>query len=311
MSFSKLILSVLAAVGLLAAQQGIAAAKTKVDGIAIVVNNSIVTLSEYRKKEREIRSRTPEASKEDIINSIIVESIIEQTAAENNINVSAQELDAAVKNFKESLNLDDEGLVKMLAEKDTTLKELFREIKLQILTTKLVQSEIARNNLYIDDKKVEEFYLKNNPDADPHSAEIRIAHILLPGNSGDSFDRAKEIADIAREEGNDFEDLAKLHSIDQRTAGRGGDLGYFKYDELIKPLFEAVDGTEPGEINGPVRSKAGIHIVKVLSIKEKGMLIPPEIKEALIDEMAAAENERIISSLIEKGFEKSYIDVRI
>ena len=285
------------------------AAKERIDGIAIVVNNSIVTLSEYRKKEASIRKQSPEATKDQIVSSIISEQVMMNIAVEKNITVSAEEIKAALEAFKESLGLDDVSFVQSLGERSMTLEEFFAEMRIQLITKKLVQYEVERQGLTIDDKAVEDYYLKHNPGAD-RSPQVRIAHILMP--TGGSVERkaAERIAEDARA-GKPFEELARRHSMDARTAPEGGDLGYFRRDELILPLQKAVEEAGAGDIGGPVLSDAGFHIVKVLAVKEEGVMVPPEIKTALIDEMISRETERIISTLIEKGLNSSLIDVRI
>ncbi len=308
-SCSKFLLSAVVA-AVLTAHSGDVHAKTFVDGIAIVVNDSIVTLSEYKRKEKMIKNRLPETSGDEIINSFISEILIEQAARKNGIKVSKEEIMSSVADFKKSLNLDDEELVKMLGERDTTFKEFSNEMKLQILTRKLVQSEVARKGLSLDDKRVEEVYKRINPNAS-RAAQVRIAHILMRSGSRVALEKAKQVAETARNGEKAFGELANMHSVDATTAERGGDLGYFKYDELIKPLYKAVDGADTGDINGPVESRAGFHIVKVLAIKPEGVLIPPEIKGDLVEKMAMQETELILSSLIERGFNASHIEVKI
>ncbi len=308
---TRYILSIAAIATLfLALQTGGARAQTFVDGIAVIINDFVVTTSEYEQKRRKIERQVPEVSKTDVVNNIISEIIILQETKKRGIEVSAEELKAAADEIKNSLKLNDEGFMKMLAGKNSSLKEFFDEIKLQILSRKLIQSEVALSGLSIDDKKIEQYYMLKNPGADT-AARVRIAHILMPREDESSLGKAKQIAHKAQSGGEDFAVLAKKHSVDISTAEKGGDLGYFKYEELIKPLLQAVDGAQTGDINGPVESKFGFHIVKVMSIKEEGTIVPEELKNALVEEIATKESERIISSLIEKGFKSSHIDIRI
>ena len=285
------------------------AQKAKVDGIAIVVNNSVITVSEYRKKEKNIKKQVPEATRKDVIDSIVSEQLILNAAAERKLNVSNAELNAALEEFKQSMKLDDVGFIKFMDNNNFTLQDFFADIRLQIMTRKLVQAEVERLGISIDDKAVEDYYLERNPGAD-RDASVRIAHILMPLGGQTALEKAARVAEQARE-GVPFGELARRHSIDARTAGQGGDLGYFKHDELILPLQNAVKGADAGDIGGPVRSDAGFHIVKVLALKEAGVVVPPEVKNALVDEMISRETERIISNIIEKGLHASLIEVRI
>ncbi len=309
MSYSRFTLSALIAVAF-ALQLSVAHAKTVVDGIALIVNESIVTLSEYNRKEERIKRREPRSPKEEIVNTIISEILINQEAGKNGISVSERELEAAVDGFRKSLNLDDAGFAKMLVEKNITLKDFSHDMRLQILTNKLVENEVARKRISIDDKTIEDAYMQTNPDAD-RSAQVKIAHILMPDESKNSLAEAEKIAKRAKSGEESFAALAKKHSVEARTADRGGNLGYFKYDQLIGPLQKAVEGANVGDINGPVLSKSGFHIVKVLAIKQEGILVPLEIKNSLIEQIAMQKTEQILLSIIEKGFKNSYIEIKI
>ncbi len=68
--------------------------------------------------------------------------------------------------------------------------------------------------------------------------------------------------------GEDFEKLAKKVSEDKATAEKGGDLGYFKKGDMVKPLEDAAFALKPGEISQPVKSQLGWHIIKVEDVKE-------------------------------------------
>lgn len=62
--------------------------------------------------------------------------------------------------------------------------------------------------------------------------------------------------------GADFAALAKKYS-DDMTAARGGDLGYFRKDEIVPEIAEAAFGLKVGQISDIVRSPFGLHIIKL------------------------------------------------
>ena len=74
----------------------------------------------------------------------------------------------------------------------------------------------------------------------------------------------------------------------------GGLLGVFKAGEFSKELELAVQNLSPGEISDPVKSKAGIHILKVLG------------KKVITDPQFEKEKEKIRSELFEKAFQKNF-----
>ncbi|HCA27239.1 MAG TPA: peptidylprolyl isomerase [Betaproteobacteria bacterium] len=64
-----------------------------------------------------------------------------------------------------------------------------------------------------------------------------------------------------------FAQLAAANSQDPGSARKGGDLGFFTRGEMVKPFSSAVFSMRKGEIAGPVASKFGFHIIKLVAVK--------------------------------------------
>ena len=58
-----------------------------------------------------------------------------------------------------------------------------------------------------------------------------------------------------------FAELAKKYSGDPGSAPRGGDLGAFRREEMVKPFGDAVAALRPGEISPLVETTFGYHII--------------------------------------------------
>ena len=65
------------------------------------------------------------------------------------------------------------------------------------------------------------------------------------------------------EKGADFGQMAKRFST-CASAKRSGDLGEFNKGEMVKPFDDAVFMGELLKVLGPVRTKFGFHLIKVL-----------------------------------------------
>lgn len=101
--------------------------------------------------------------------------------------------------------------------------------------------------------------------------QVRARQILLKTDKKDGDDAVFKKAEALLEKinkGDDFEKLARAVSQDEATAGKGGDLGYFKKGDLIKPLEKAAFLLKKGQVSQPVKSGLGWHIIKVEDIKE-------------------------------------------
>jgi peptidyl-prolyl cis-trans isomerase C len=96
----------------------------------------------------------------------------------------------------------------------------------------------------------------------PGPEEVHAEHILV-----DSESQAKDI--IAQlKKGAKFEDLAKKYSKDP-AAQQGGDLGFFKKDDMLPEFSNAAFAMKPGQISDtPVHTRYGWHVIKVLERRQ-------------------------------------------
>jgi peptidyl-prolyl cis-trans isomerase SurA len=113
----------------------------------------------------------------------------------------------------------------------------------------------------------------------PNPGKIQVAHILIarPADApalmeGEEdpalLERAREVYEKATS-GEDFEELAKSYSADERTSYLGGVLPYFGLGEMVRPFQTASFALENiGDISEPVRTRFGYHIIKLLGKKE-------------------------------------------
>ncbi|MBV9812668.1 MAG: peptidylprolyl isomerase, partial [Acetobacteraceae bacterium] len=92
----------------------------------------------------------------------------------------------------------------------------------------------------------------------PGETEVHARHILVADEA-----QAKDI--IAQlKKGAKFEDLAKKYSTDP-GASNGGDLGWFKQDEMVPEFSAAAFAMKPGQVSdAPVHSQFGWHVIQVL-----------------------------------------------
>jgi peptidyl-prolyl cis-trans isomerase C len=93
----------------------------------------------------------------------------------------------------------------------------------------------------------------------PGEAEVHARHILVP----DEATAKKIIAELKK--GGDFAALSKQYSTDPGAVQQGGDLGFFKKDDMV-PEFSAVAFTlKDGQVaDAPVHSQFGWHVIQVL-----------------------------------------------
>jgi len=106
----------------------------------------------------------------------------------------------------------------------------------------------------------------------PGEEEVHAKHILV-----DNEDQAKKIiADLKG--GADFATLAKQYSKDPSAAQQGGDLGFFKKDEMVPEFADAAFALQPGQTSQtPVHTQFGWHVIMVV---ERRRDPPPTFDQA-------------------------------
>jgi peptidyl-prolyl cis-trans isomerase D len=134
----------------------------------------------------------------------------------------------------------------------------------------------------VTDQEMEEFYQLHQDDyREPkkvHARHIlfRISEKAKTAEIQEILDRANKVLDLARK-GDDFAELARKYSEDS-TAAKGGDLGYFKSDDMVKPFADSAFSLKKGEISDLVRTRFGIHIIQVEDIKEESVQPLAQVK---------------------------------
>jgi len=137
----------------------------------------------------------------------------------------------------------------------------------------------------------------------------RASHILI-SKEGDDEKNLAEANTVYNQliAGAEFEELAFEKSGDTGSASRGGDLGWFGKGKMIKEFEEAVFNGKIGEIQKPVKTSFGYHIIKVTDRSNKKYIVEKIVNP--IKQSATTRDERYtaagdLSYLADKnGFEK-------
>ncbi|WP_149139864.1 peptidylprolyl isomerase [Gemmobacter caeruleus] len=108
--------------------------------------------------------------------------------------------------------------------------------------------------------------------------EYHAAHILV-----DSEEKANDIKKQI-EGGVEFADAAKTHGTDG-TAASGGDLGWFGPGMMVKPFEEAVVAMKAGDLNGPVKTDFGWHLIKLIETRDQSKPTLDDVRDELAGEI--------------------------
>jgi len=127
----------------------------------------------------------------------------------------------------------------------------------------------------------------------PGEEEVHAKHILV-----DSEAEAKKIIGQLKG-GGDFAALAKQYSKDPAGAQQGGDLGFFKKDEMVPEFAAAAFALQPGQVSPePVHSQFGWHVILLV---ERRRSEPPNFAEA---------RDELRQKMIQEGVQKAVAKAR-
>ena len=104
--------------------------------------------------------------------------------------------------------------------------------------------------------------------------EYRARHILV-GSKETAESLIREI-----NAGGDFAKLAAKESTDRGSAEKGGDLDWFRLDNMVKPFSDAVSSLEKGQMTQqPVQSDFGWHVIRLEDVRSTAAPAFDEVKE--------------------------------
>ncbi|HOB23178.1 MAG TPA: peptidyl-prolyl cis-trans isomerase [Bacillota bacterium] len=265
---------------------GAAVAEEKVNGddgdIVVVVNGEPITAFKfYAEMEKQVGAQ--------ILQNMIIESLIMQEVERLKLSITdadiAQQLEMLRMQFPNEQSFQY-ALMGMSQE------NLYAQLKIQAALWKL-----GTRNVKVTEEEMKQYYEENKDDyKEPET--VRARHILVK-----TEEEAKKIIE-ALDAGEDFAELAKAHGLDG-TKDRGGDLGYFSYEEMVPEFSAAAFALEVGQYTKePVQTQFGYHVIKLEERNEEKQYTLEEVKDsvqlAILSEKAASSQE-IIQDLLKKA----------
>jgi len=91
-------------------------------------------------------------------------------------------------------------------------------------------------------------------------SKVNASHILVK-TEGEAYVALKEIR-----EGKSFEDIAKEKSVCP-SRKKGGSLGWFGRNQMVKEFEVAAFSGKKGQILGPIKTQFGWHLIKIDDIE--------------------------------------------
>jgi peptidyl-prolyl cis-trans isomerase SurA len=294
-----------------------------VDKIVAVVNNDIISLTEFNKAfepylkniNDNYRGKDKEAvinqAQEAILKRLIDNLLIEQEAKKaGKINVvkDADIMDVIDDMIaKKKSNMED--FKKNLAREGTSFESLKKDIRNQIMRMRLLRWEI-KSKVVVSDEEIGEYYDKNRQDYEGKEAvRLRQIFLAIPAKADKATKaKIKAVAGQLRKRaiaGEPFELLAVKYSQGPGAA-QGGDIGFVEKGTIITAVDSVAFNLPMGQVSQVIESGIGCHIIKVVDKKGAGLkpiaAVREEIKKKIEDEKLDKKYEEWITSIRKRSF---------
>ncbi|MCK5915349.1 MAG: peptidylprolyl isomerase, partial [Deltaproteobacteria bacterium] len=175
--------------------------------------------------------------------------------------------------------------VKQGIDKEPAVKIQIEDATRKIVLAALLQREIESRTKAPSDKDVEQYY-QTHAEEFKQAKQVRARHILVQDEA-----TAKEIEKKLKG-GADFATLAQ-ESSKCPSSSKGGDLGFFTRDRMVKEFADVAFTLKKGEVSDPVKTKFGYHIIEVVEIKEAGTVPLAEAKTSIENKLTQEKKSQV------------------
>jgi peptidyl-prolyl cis-trans isomerase SurA len=251
----------------------------ELDRVVAVVNDGVVLETELDAQVREITQRLTTQSvslppagvlRSQVLDRLVLEEIQAQRAERAGINVSDEQVNAALEDIARRQQVPFAQLPEKLAETGYVYADfragLRREIQRELLRARDVVQRIN-----ISPRELDQYLEKQKKTVSPN-AEYNVSHLLIavaqdaaPADIVAARQKAQEIAARIRG-GEAFSQLAVTYS-DSQTALEGGALGWRKGPELPTFLADLVGRLKAGETSDVMQTPTGFHLVRLNELR--------------------------------------------
>ncbi len=279
-------------------------------------------VAQFKVAGRKVTSTFQHNTRRAIFQFLVDQELVAQEGQRQGLAITDEELDQAIATFKDRFGTPA-GFVKYLKTIQRTEAQWREDHRNRLLRDRVLNRMVGE--ITVDEKEVRAHFEKQ-PDRFVQREQVRAAQILIPFGAGKgphgslspagsnepvaaekkrkALKEALEIKARASRPGTAFGQLARTERKDHR-ASAGGDLGWFPRGRHPKPVEDAVFAATKGQVLGPIESRFGYHIVKLIDRRPEGRKTFGEVQQELQDELLRRKRGRArrvaLSSLRKKA----------
>jgi len=194
--------------------------------------------------------------------------------------------------YKHDLQVSDDEIQSYYKEHQDQFK---RPERVKLAYVELTMDQLA-SKADISEDKLRQRYQQVKDQRFTQPARRHVRHILIQvpkDASKEQVEKAKEKLESIRQRvvsgDATFAAMAKQYSDDAGSADKGGDLGFIRRGDMVKPFEQAAFSLKEGTVSQPVRTDFGWHLIKVTEVQPQKVKPFDQVKDQLRREMAKDE----------------------
>lgn len=275
--------------------------------IAAVVNDDIITTHQLQQRLQAAGADSNNSQQQQqMLDAMIAELLMQQRAKEIGVEVSAEDIDQALKDVEAKNNINREQLEQALLAQGLTMERYREQLSDQILRYKLMGHEV-QSKVDITRQEIRTYY-QQHLDEFRQSAHSRISRISFPLGDTNAQQNA-EIALRKLDEGKSVD--AILEEMSGRSQIEGGDMGEFKPGELSPAFEQAISKLQSGEHSEIVELGGTLHILVVDNKTSGGIADLANVEEDIRQKLRQEKLDQKLEQWRTKLKGEAYIDNRL
>ena len=245
------------------------------DKIIAIVDDNIITQIELDERVKLISQQLKQKGnqlpsidnlRKQILERLILEKLQLEMAKKTGIRINDEMVNRVIANIAKENRLSMDKFRKVLAKDGYAFSDFRENIRREVTISQLRKIRVE-NKIDISEQEIDN-YLDQHLNSKSANDEYHLSHILIAtpeAATPEQIENArikaeKVVADLAK--GDDFSQKAVSVSNDE-LALKGGDLGWRKSAQLPTLFTSVVRKMRKNEVQGPLRSASGFHIIKL------------------------------------------------
>lgn len=214
-----------------------------------------------------------------------------------------REVNEVIYDAKSFLNLVKVG--DAAVEQDYNTHKQNYALPAQVRVQYVVLSQDAiKGQIQVSDDMAKKYYESNKARYQQPESR-RASHILVQAGSDEKSKaaakaKAEKVLQEVKAKPGRFAELAKQYSDDPGSAAKGGDLGNFTREMMVKPFADAAFQMKVGEISGLVESQFGYHIIRLDNVTGGAQIGFDAAKAEIVRELQGQEAARKFAEAAER-----------